>query len=552
MSETGVTAGESLKRVLANPSLRRVQGAFAGSILGDWAYATALTVWAYTDGGAAAVGIFQAVRFLAMAIAGPLGAVVADRVSRRTFMMATDLVRAVLVSLAAVLITVDGPSVAIYALGLLTAVVGAPFRAAQAGLIPQLVESPDQLTSSNAIAANIENVVVFAGPALGAAMVGLIDVQSAFWLNAVSYVWSFLLVAGVHVPRGATPDVHVEEGDSVEEEAEQFLAEVAAGFTTVAKDKDLRTVALLAGAQGFTWGALTVFMVIIAIDQLHAGPEGVGYLNAIMGSATVLGGVIVLGRTTKGRLGADMVTGVLGWSVPLLALAAFPSPVTAVVALAVIGLADPFVNLGFETIPQRIAPARVISRVYAATESALIGAMALGAAIAPFLLHHLGFRGAMLVPGVAVTVYALSALAHMRSLDKRLMPPAELPLLRSIALFAPMSPPTLEAIARSLERIEVAAGETVVREGDPSDRFYIIESGLIEVTQEGRLLRREWDGNFFGEIGLLRDVPRTATCTALRPTTLLALDRADFLEAVVGVQESRVAAEAVISRRLAV
>ncbi len=92
----------------------------------------------------------------------------------------------------------------------------------------------------------------------------------------------------------------------------------------------------------------------------------------------------------------------------------------------------------------------------------------------------------------------------------------------------------------------------MVREGDPSDRFYIIESGLIEVTQDGRLLRREWDGNFFGEIGLLRDVPRTATCTALRPTTLLALDRADFLEAVVGVQESRVAAEAVISRRLAV
>ncbi len=551
MSNAEITAGESLKRVLANPSLRRVQGAFAGSVLGDWAYATALTVWAYTDGGAAAVGIFQAVRFLAMAVAGPLGAVVADRVSRKTFMMTTDLIRAVLVSLAAVLITVDGPSLAIYALGLLTAVVGAPFRAAQAGLIPQLVESPDQLTSSNAISANIENVVVFAGPALGAAMVGLLDVQSAFWLNAVSYVWSFLLVAGVHVTR-TTPEVHAEEGDSVEEEAEEFLAEVTAGFSTVAKDKDLRTVALLAAAQGFTWGALTVFMVIIAIDQLHAGPEGVGYLNAIMGGATILGGIIVLSRTTKGRLGADMVTGVLGWSIPLLALAAFPSPVTAVLALAVIGLADPFVNLGFETIPQRIASARVISRVYAAAESALIGAMALGAAIAPFLIHHLGFRGAMLVPGIGVSVYALSALAHMRSLDKRLMPPAELPLLRSIALFAPLSPPTLESLARRLVRLEVQAGETVVAEGEPSDSFYIIESGVIEVTQAGRLLRREWDGNFFGEIGLLRDVPRTATCTALRDSTLLVLDRSDFLEAVVGVQESRVAAEEIVSRRLAV
>ena len=149
------------------------------------------------------------------------------------------------------------------------------------------------------------------------------------------------------------------------------------------------------------WGALTVFMVIIAVEMLDVGPQGVGYLNAVMGAATILGGLVVLARVGKGRLGQDMTIGVLGWSLPLVALAAFPSPVTAIVALAVIGLSDPWVNLGFETIPQRLVSDRVISRVYAAVESALIGAMALGAVAAPLMVHLIGFRESMAVLGVA-------------------------------------------------------------------------------------------------------------------------------------------------------
>ncbi len=175
MAETSeVTARDSLRRVLANRNLRRVQLAFFGSVTGDWAYATALTVWAYTQGGAAAVGAFTAARFVAMAVAGPLGAAVADKVSRKTFMIVTDLVRAGMVSGAAVIVAVDGPAFLVYGLGVLTAMVGAPFRSAQAGLIPKLVNRPDELTASNAVAANLENVATFAGPALGALLVGLV------------------------------------------------------------------------------------------------------------------------------------------------------------------------------------------------------------------------------------------------------------------------------------------------------------------------------------------------------------------------------------------
>jgi hypothetical protein len=288
------------------------------------------------------------------------------------------------------------------------------------------------------------------------------------------------------------------------------------------------------------------------VETLHTGPEGVGFLNTVIGVMTIVGGIVVLGRMRRGRLASDMTVGVLGWSLPLLAIAAVPTPLTTVLALAVVGLMDPWVNLGLETIPQRIAPEQAISRVYAAVDSALTGAMALGALVAPLLLHTLGLRTSLAGLGAVVAAYAASTWPQMRSLDRSLAAPATLPLLQSMALFAPLAPSLQETLARKLVEVEVASGTVVVAEGDVSDRFFLIESGELEVTQGGVVLRSESTGDFFGEIGLLRDVPRTATVTATTAARLYALDRSDFLDAVTGQDEALAATEDVVSRRLAV
>jgi CRP-like cAMP-binding protein len=118
-------------------------------------------------------------------------------------------------------------------------------------------------------------------------------------------------------------------------------------------------------------------------------------------------------------------------------------------------------------------------------------------------------------------------------------------------MFGPLSPVTLDALARNLVRVTAAAGDVVVHQGDESDRFYVIESGNVRVTAgDGHLLREEGAGDYFGEIGLLRDVPRTATITALDDVVLLALAREEFLEAVTGQGEARRLAEDVVGRRL--
>jgi MFS family permease len=130
---------QRIARVLRNPRIRRLQLAFLGSTLGDWAYATAIVVWAYEDGGAAAVGAYQAVRFVTMAVVAPIGGVVADRMSRRRFMVISDLLRAVLVAAAGLIVVTDGPAPAVYVLSIAAAIVGSPFRAAEAGLLTELV-----------------------------------------------------------------------------------------------------------------------------------------------------------------------------------------------------------------------------------------------------------------------------------------------------------------------------------------------------------------------------------------------------------------------------
>ena len=357
------------------------------------------------------------------------------------------------------------------------------------------------------------------------------------------------MVASIRVPEREPTDP---SSDDEEEDEPSFLGEMTAGFTVVARSADLRNVALLAASQGLIWGTLTVYLVVLAVRVLDVGASGVGFLDATMGVSTVVGGVVVLGRITRGRLATDMSIGVLGWSLPLLLIAAYPSPVTVVVALVVIGLMDPWVNVGLETIPQRIAPERVISRVYSVVEAALIGAMALGAFVAPLVLSLLGLRGAFALFGVLVTAYALATIGAMRRLDGRLTAPEGLDLLREISIFAPLDPATLETLAHRLEVRSFEAGQEILRMGEASDCFFVIRSGQVEVTQDERVLRTEGAGDFFGEIGLLRDVPRTASVTAVTATDLLVLDRAAFLEAVTGVSESRRAADLVVSNRLGV
>jgi CRP-like cAMP-binding protein len=125
-------------------------------------------------------------------------------------------------------------------------------------------------------------------------------------------------------------------------------------------------------------------------------------------------------------------------------------------------------------------------------------------------------------------------------------------LLRGIAIFAPLPQPVLEGLAARLVPLREPAGSEIVRRGDAGDRFYVVANGEIEVLVDSGPTRREGTGAYFGEIALLRDVPRTATVRAATEVDLYALEREDFVAAVTGHAGSVQAAEAVVGARLGI
>jgi CRP-like cAMP-binding protein len=114
----------------------------------------------------------------------------------------------------------------------------------------------------------------------------------------------------------------------------------------------------------------------------------------------------------------------------------------------------------------------------------------------------------------------------------------EITLLQGVAMLNVLPLPAIEQLARVLEPLEVAAGETVFDQGDLGDRYFVIESGEAEVLEDGRMLTTVGAGQGFGEIALVRQVPRTASVRATSALRLHALRSEHFVAVVCGFAPS--------------
>ena len=535
----------SLRAVFGQRSLRRLELALAGSLIGDWAYSTAVIVWAYGEGGAKAVGIWTAVRYVLMAVTAPFAAGLADRLPRKQVMIGADVARAALVVAAAVCVAADTAAAPIYVLATLVSMLGSVFRPAQTAWLPTLVDEPEQLTAANGVASTIESLSFFIGPAIGATLIAATNVETVFVVNAATFAWSALLIASIRA-RSVPPEAQ----DEPETPAEGALATMLAGFSELRRNRDLLLIAALVCLQTAVAGACMVFTVLFAVDILEGGAEDVGFINSVFGVGALIGGFVALARSSRNKLVGDLTAGVLLWAIPLLLVVIWASPVSVFIATVMMGFGNPLVDVNFVTAVQRITPNRVLGRVFGAFEGALIGAMALGAAVMPFLDDWLGLRPAIAVIAIVAGVPTLVLLPAARGLDLRLRRPDTLAALESLPIFSPLAPSALDALARRATRLTVPAGEVVVAEGDVGDRFFVVESGRVAVSHGADLLRHEGPGEYFGEIALLRDVPRTATVTAAEDTVLVSVDRSDFLGAVTGSAESAGALDEVVSYRM--
>ncbi|HVD49984.1 MAG TPA: MFS transporter [Gaiellaceae bacterium] len=532
----------AMREVMQNRALRRLQLAWAGSIIGSWAYSIALVVYAYDHGGASAVGLIGLIRWIPAAVASPLAAVLGDRYPRVRVMLASDLLRAAGLAAMAACVLVHAPVAVVYLLASAVAVTTTAFQPAEAALLPSLARSPEELTAANVSSSTIESLGFCVGPALGGILLAVSSTWVVFVVTASTFLWSALML---------TPLLRVTE-PPLTRERPRLLDEATAGFRAIGRDPRLRLVVGLFSAQTLVNGAFGVLIAVSALQLLDLGPGGVGYLNAAVGVGGILGGLVSLALVGHRRLATTFGIAVAGTGAPLILLGGVPSTVAALVAFGLIGFANIICDVSGFTILQRGTPSDVLARVFGVLHSLFYVTVALGAVLAPVLIHSAGARWTLVAVGVLLPILAVLTHASLARLDAAPVDRERLDLLLKIPIFSPLSPPVLEQLAARLIPVHASAGEEIIRLGDHGDRFYLVKSGEVEVLLDDQPPRREGPGSYFGEIALLRDVPRTATVRAATDVELFALDRDHFIPAVTGHAASAEAAESVIGTRLGV
>ena len=532
-----------VRGAFGTPDLRRMQFAFTGVSLGQWSGLVALSVYAYNEGGIAAVGLVSLAKMLPAALLTPVTSMLADRYPRRDVLLASATLRAVfgIGIAAAALAGLPLWAVVVFAIGKTT--VGTMYRPAQAALLPQLAQSPQQMAAANAVWNGIESGSFVVGAMLGGWAIGALDPGIAFAVIALPYAVSALLLAGI--PRDPVPP-HREriEGSRIRDEA-------LAGYSTVARDARLRTLVVVLTSSKLVEGAVDTLIVVLALDQLGLAESSVGYLNALWGVGGVVGMVVSLGLLHRGRLALGLAVGCLMIGAPLMVMGGLPTVGAAAAGLLVLGVGYALVEIAGETLMQRLASDEVLARVFGVLEGTYMAATGIGAALAPVVVHLAGVEGALIAFGAALPVLALArwrALARYES--GAAIPERAFQLLRGVPLFAPLPVAAVENLTLRLDTVAASAGAEVIRQGEDGDRFFVIDEGHVEVLVDGRQVREEGPGEFFGEIALLHEVPRTATVRALDDVRLVALDRDEFVASVTGNPRSATAADTVIGERV--
>ena len=513
-----------------NPSVRRAQLAFLGAWTAESAFTVALGIVAYRDGGATAVGLVGLLRMVPAAVVAPLAAPLADRGRRERVLVLVSTVRGVATALAAVVVGLAGPTQIVYLLAVVSTVAATLFRPAHSALLPSLCRTGYELASANVVRGLLDSVATLAGPLLAAIMLEFTSVTAVFAVAAAASLWAAALMLRVHYDAPPRPPAPF---------GVNLMAEAAEGVHAVLRNRDLAVLVGLTAAQAFTRGALTVFTVVVALNLLDTGEPGVGTLTAAVGAGAVLGSLAASLLVGSRRLAGWFGIGVAMWGIPIALIGLFPAQAAALTLLACVGVGNALVDLGLFTLMARLAPDDVLARVFGLLESLGALTVGLGAVVASLLIDLYGVRVALVLVGVLCPILVAAASRRLGRLDRFIgVRDQAIALLQGVPMFRPLPLPAIERLARGLEPVAAPAGHVVFNQGDVGDYFYVIESGEAEVIGEGRMVATLEPGQAFGEIALLRQVPRTATVRAATELRLQALASAHFLPVVTGFTPS--------------
>ena len=522
-----------------NGGIRRVELAWGGAIAAEWAHFVALGVFAYERGGVSSVGVAGLVRLLPAAVVAPFAASLGDRFRRERFLLAMTLVGCVALAGSAAA-AFAGSRALVFACAALFGISATLIRPALQALLPSLARTAEELIASNGATSTVESLGSLVGPLFAGLVVSRAGVGAVFVGGAVMLAAAAVSLVSLRVQGRVVPSAPVTGGTP--------LKAIAAGFRPMLREPAARLLFSLAVAQTFVRGCLNVLIVAAAFRIFRGSAADVGYLTTAIGFGGLLGAIAATMLGAR-RLAASFGLALVFWGLPIALVAPWPHLAAALLLLAIVGAANSIEDVAVITLFQRTVADDVLARALGLFWGLAMGAVAIGSVVAPAVVAAFGLRSAFVLVGLVLPLLALVTFRRLNHIDAHALPLPELDLVAPIPMFAPLSLAAKERVARQLVPVAAAAGDVVIRAGDTGDVFYIVQQGEAEIDA-GALKLRARNGDYFGEIALLRDVPRTATVTAVVDSRLQALPRDAFLSAITAHPASLTAGQQLAEARL--
>ncbi|MGH2641577.1 MAG: MFS transporter [Actinomycetota bacterium] len=541
------TSFAALGRSFRSPDIAKALAAYLAFTITEWAAFIALIVYAYEDGGSVMVGLVSLLQLIPAALIAPVGSVLGDRHRRERVLVYSYAALSGMTMLAAVALLIDAPAPLVYAAGTTAGWVLTLVRPTHASLLPRLARTPEELSSAYAASSLLESFSILLGPLLAGGLMGLApgSLSGSGVVDAVLAAMLFLGTVSVASIRVRTEPAH----DGGTSGVRVVASDAVDGVRAVARDRRSLLLVATMGLAMVQLGFVDVLIVVLAFDVIGTGDAGVGFLTASIGVGAVVGAMLAVGVAARWRSSRSFRWGVAWSGLSIAGISTHPP--LAGVFLAMSGAGGALADVNGRVMLQRLIPDKQLSRAFGVLESLYMAGEGIGSFVASLIIVALGPGWTLLIAGVLLPCVAVLGRRALIALDVGIrIPSEEMALLRSTRLFAPLPAPMLERLARNLIPISVREGTVVIRQGDAGDRFYAIVQGAVDVLEGGRRVTTLGPGGSFGEIALIRDVPRTATVVATTESKLLALDRDEFLRAITGHDAASEAAHGLATERL--
>jgi CRP-like cAMP-binding protein len=509
--------------MLRNVPLMRLLGGFAALNVAEWAFVTALSIFAYREGGTLAVGLIGLRLVGGAASSALLAPLVAHR---RGVLGSVTALRALVLATAAALVKSGAGFGAALPLVVLDSVAAGPYRPAQSRLLPGLARSPAQLSLAAAEVSMVKTLGQALGALLGGVGVALVSPGKAMAGAAGLMVLAALITFGLSDERLGWVESSSDE-----------LALGLAAFPAVLRDATASPIVVASVLRTLVRGLWMALLVVVALRLLDLGSSGVGLLQAAAGIGAALAVPITASLIGRPRLGLPCAVAFVFAGITVSLIGATPIGDAAIALVCVWGISMAVADATSLSLLHRLLDPGALSRAVGVMESLKLSAEGLGALLAPALVAIFGLRPALVVAGLPLPLVVMVYWPQLRLSDLLAEGRSELvALLHGLQVFRGLDMASLENVASRVRRMEVRAGTDVVTVGEPGDSYYVIETGQAEVIVGGYAVGQLGRGHGFGERALLRDSPRTATVRGLTDLSLLAIGRGDFISAATGAQ----------------